>query len=424
MFKSVAGTMLTCMVVYLANGRPHPEVDCVAAPYTAWSLVRHGTLDLRPYPTLGRYCGSCIRELPEGSWVSMRPPGSALAAVPVVAPLALTLPEPLADNAMHHLGKLAAAFSVAAATGFFYVVCRRLAPAGAWPATILFGLGTCLCSVASQALWMHGPATFWLVCTLFILYRDDSSRTSTGVAAGIAQGIAVLTRPTTLFFALATGMGLLLQRRWRLLFGLTVGSALPLACLCLLNWSMFGDPFLGGYASDNWSESPPWWLGLGGLLVAPSRGVLVYSPALVLVPLGLRHLARRGDQPWSAPRAVLVCWSLAAALTVLFYARWHDWRGGWCYGPRFLCETMPILCLLFAIAYSKLRESWPRRLAVGLVGLSVAVHLMGIFGYGGYEPWQRRHDLPDQGKCLFSLDDTQIEAHTRAFLQKWTGPRS
>ena len=55
------------------------------------------------------------------------------------------------------------------------------------------------------------------------------------------------------------------------------------------------------------------------------------------------------------------------------------------------------------------------------VGLSVAVHLVGVFGYGGYEAWQRRHDPPDQGRSLFSFHDTQIPAHARALGRKLTG---
>src|SRR5207237_10541571 len=104
-----------------------------------------------------------------------RPPGSALAAVPFVAPFALLRDQNLREVDMVHLGKLAAAVSVAAAAALFLVVCRRLAPAGAWPATILFALGTCMWSVASQALWTYGRATFWVRCALSCLTHPDGA---------------------------------------------------------------------------------------------------------------------------------------------------------------------------------------------------------------------------------------------------------
>jgi hypothetical protein len=408
---------LACLAVYESNGRPKAEVDCVAATYTAWSLVRHGSLDLRHYPEVRHLVGTAIRERPDGTWVSIRSPGSAIAAVPVVAPLALLRERPPGHNGMLQLGKLAAALCVAAAAVLFYLVCRRCAPDAAWPATVLFALGTSLCSVASQALWTHGPATLWLCVALYALTRPDADRPRWGLLAGLALGMAALTRPTTVFFGLATGAVLLLRRQWGAAVRLAAGVLVPAALLVLLNWATFGDPLLGGYADDNWGESPPLWLGIGGLLLAPSRGALVYSPALLLVVPGVVRLLRRDE----APRGLLQGWLVAVAATVLFYARWHDWRGGWCYGPRFLCETMPALCLLFAFGYSSLAAGWQRGAAQGLIALSVAVHFLGLFGHQAFVDWHWRHERPDQGRCLFELRDTQIEAHARAVARKLTG---
>jgi len=418
--RTTLGIFVTCLLVYHATGRAQGEADTVAAPYTAFSMVRHGSLDLRYYPLLRPHLGRVIRELADGSWISERPPGSALMAVPFMAPFAALGEQPPTDIRMDHLGKLAGACSVAAAAVLMFVICLRLVPSAAWPVTVLFAFGTCMCSVASQALWMHGPATLWLCCALYFLSRANGYVPSCRVAAGLALGLAVLTRPTVGLFALATAGALVAERRWRGLLWLVLGGAVPAGMLCLLNWVYFGDVVRGAYATDNWSHSPPLWLGLSGLLVAPSRGVLVYSPALLLVLPGTIRLIRERDDAWGGLRGVLVAWAIAAGATVVFYARWHDWRGGYCYGPRFLCETMPVLCLLFGIGYAGLRFGWQRRIAVGLVALSVAVHLLGIFGHSGHSDWNMRHDLSDDGRCLFAVEDTQIEAHARAMARKLT----
>src|SRR5262249_43656162 len=84
MKNPLVGLSLLLLGIYHANGRPHPEVDCVPAPYAAWSLVRHGSLDLRPYASLQPYQGSCIRETADGSLVSRYPLGSTIAMVPFV----------------------------------------------------------------------------------------------------------------------------------------------------------------------------------------------------------------------------------------------------------------------------------------------------------------------------------------------------
>ena len=260
-----ARVFLLCLAVFLINGRPHPEVDTVAAPYVAWSLVRHGSYDLRQYPNLKPYLyrGGPVRTRHDGSLVSMRPPGSALAAVPFVAGFALVHEQPLGDANMQQLGKLAASVSVAAAAVLFFLVCRRLTPAAAWPATLLFAFGTCLYSVASQALWMHGPAVLWLCVALYFLTHDDPDAARHRLAAGFALGCAGLTRPSTAFFAMATVGALALQRRWRGTGWLALGGLPPFILLLHYNWTQFGNPLLGGYEGENWAETPPMWLGLG-----------------------------------------------------------------------------------------------------------------------------------------------------------------
>jgi hypothetical protein len=409
--RDAAGVFLFCLAVYLVNGRPHPEVDCVAAPYVAWSLVRHGSLDLTHCDDLAPYHGTELHATADGRWVSYRPIGSALAAVPFVAPFAAVSATPPRAMTMLQLGKLTAAAWVAASAVLFFLLSRRLVPSAAALATVLFAFGTCLWSVASQSLWMHGPATFWVCGALLLLLPPEGTPLDCRRAAlaALCLGLAVLTRPSSAFFPLATGALWLLQRRWRLLFALGVGGLGPLALHVALNFALYGNAVLGGYDASEWNRQPPLWLSLGGLLIAPSRGLFVYSPALLLAPLGL-IAARR--QP------LLVAWAGAAAMTALFYARWDEWGGGWCFGPRFFCEALPILCLLFALAYETLLGAWRRRAAELLVALSVAVHLVGVFGYHGYAAWQERHSAHDHGRSLFALRDTQIEAHARAVLER------
>jgi hypothetical protein len=410
------------VTLYWINGRAPAGADSYSFPYTAWSLLRHGSMDLRYYRELDFLLGTQVYQLPDGSRLSMRTPGGALVALPIVAPVALLCQDPPRAVIMFYLGKATSVLLVSGAAVLIFVLCRRLAPAAAWPATLLFGAGTCLFSVASQQLWAHGPACFWLCCALVCLLPRDGTPTSRGAfLAGCALGMAVFTRPSTAFFGMASGLALLLRRDWRSVFFLTLGAAVPLAGYCAINLLTFGDPFLGGYARDDWATATPLWLGISGLLIAPSRGVLVYTPAFLLLPSGLRVLlSRKGNIP-SWPRVLLCCWVGAAAVTVAFFARWHDWYGGWCYGPRFLCECMPIACLVFAVAYAHLQSWHIRRLVSGLVALSVFIHAAGVFSHGAETDWYLKHEKPDGGRWLFAVKDSQIEAHTRAFVEKMGG---
>jgi hypothetical protein len=414
------------MAVYVGDTRARAEVDCIPAPYAAWAVVRTGSLDVSGYPDLLPYHESGLKRLPDGRVVPQRTPGSVFATVPVILPFALTREHPPTPGTMHALGKAAAAIHVAAAGAVFFLLCRRLAPSAAWPATVLFALGSCLFSVAAQASWVHGPATFYLTAALYLVVRSAVGGWWLPLVAGGCLGMAVLNRPPTALFAVATGLALIVRRDWRVI-PVTLGGLGPVAYMLWLNWSHFGSPLVGGYGTEVQLDPPPLWVGLGGLLVAPSRGLFVYSPPLLLIPLGF--LALRTPTDAQRPhRPLLLLWAAAAAGTVVVYARWNDWPGGWCYGPRFLCETYPVLCLLFAVGVDRVRATGFRIGVWGLVGAAVVIHIVGVFGGRGYAAWQERHDRTatsddPHGRRMFDLSDTQIAAHARGLWDQLAGPR-
>lgn len=400
-----------CWVVYHANFRPIAQVDCIPAPYAAWSLVRHASFELQHYKALGKYVGGAVLELDGGRWLSKYPPGSSIAALPFALPFALAREEPLGSSAMRRLGKLVAASCSALAVVLFFFACRSVAPRAAGLATLLFALGSELWAVASQALWAHGPATMWLCLALFLsLRRGDASLRWLGV--GLALGMAVATRPPTILFAAASLGALGWQRSIRDALAVGAGLLPPLAFLLLYNQLFFGAAVSGGYGAESTRWTTPLHVGIAGLTIAPSRGLLVYMPALLLIPWGVRALRGRATDLAPGSRAALAAWLLAAAATLVLYARWHLWWGGWCFGPRFLCETLPILCLLFALAYERSGDAL-RRVARGLVTVSIAVQVLGVFG-DDRGAWNARHD----GASMFALRDTQIEAHLRHLLRE------
>jgi hypothetical protein len=406
------------LTVYLVNNRVLAEIDCVAAPYTAWSMIRHGSIDVSRYAELARFVENrALWVTADGQWVSIRPLGSALAALPFVAPLAVARPQPLSFEGMLYLGKIVAAVSVALAAALFFGLCERAAPDAAVPATLLFAFGSCLWTVASQALWTHGPATLGVTAALASLFPASRGvhtwRRSAAAAAGFA--FAFLCRETTIVFAAAASVALLLTGRRREALAITAAVLAVVIFTVGYNAQVFGHPLLGGYANDAWNQRAPL-IGIAGLLVAPSRGVLVYSPALLLSIAG-SVFARPDDR---ADRALLISLGGAVLITIAMYGSWYDWRGGWSYGPRFLTETMPVACLSFALAYSALRGRG-RRLAEALIAISIGVQVVGITGYAAHAPWHQRHELDDQGRSLFSIRDTEIEAHVRAALAHLRG---
>ena len=117
-------------VIYQANLRSLYQVDCIPAPYTAWSLARHASFELPQHDDLRRHVGGVVMERENGAWISKYPPGGSLIALPFVAPFAWISPEPLRPGAMRRLGKWAAASCTAGAVVLFFFTCLALAPIG------------------------------------------------------------------------------------------------------------------------------------------------------------------------------------------------------------------------------------------------------------------------------------------------------
>ena len=398
-------------MLYAVNGRHIAEIDCVPGPYGAWTLVDQGSLDLRGIPELQERAQSAVRMLEDGSVRSKYPPGSSLAAVPFFLLYPLTGTEPdLSHSAMARLGKWVAASYAAGVAVLVYLLCQRLAPGGALAAALFVGAGTTLWSTASQALWSHGPATFFVCGALFCLARrTEGPRPLDALLAGTALGLALLCRPSTALFAAASATALVADRHWR-------EGALTLVPVVLLGMGLiaynhihFDAPIAGGYLNEAQRFDGALTSGLSGLLTSPSRGILVYSPALWLLPFGLQKL--RGDCELSqSQRRLLIGWMIGALVTLLLYARWYVWWGGWSFGPRFLTETVPVLGVVVALAYEQLGERFGRSgraLAWGLIALSIAVHFVGVFGHGS--DWM----VGKLGTDMFALGDTQIAAHAR-----------
>lgn len=452
-----------CWLVYLSNLRTLTQIDCLPPPYAAWSVVRHGSFDLRHWKDdreLPRQVGRSIVVLPDGRWVLKFPPGSTLAVLPVVAPIAAFRETPLTPGKMRSLGKFTAMTYAAGAAAMMVLILSRLAPSASWAGVVLFAAGTGMWPVASQGMWPHAPAVF-LVSAGWVLLLPRSGSAAGGVGtgngfarcalAGAALGLAALTRQSTVLFAVAWG-GVLLWRRRHADLGAMAAGVLPAALFHLWYVGAVADPLsTAGYDRSDFYATP-WGVGLPGLLTSPSRGLLIFSPALVAVPWGVWRLLRGcGDADAGAPDAgkreplgqpaasatgraseppspeagtgagdgAFALAAGAAALgSLLLYARWFEWWGGWCWGPRFLLEAMPAAVALFAVAHASLPRVG-RMVSWGLVGVSVAIQFAGVFGHprDDMTSWNARRlgDHPDV-RVFFDWSDCQIADHVRGVL--------
>ena len=227
-----------------------------------------------------------------GKYVSTFGLGAALAGLPVYALLDLFVDLERDRFWWWHGGALTASLLTALAAMFVFLAARGpVRPLPALLAALAFGLGSCAWPVSSQALWQHPASSFCLSVGTWALLRSGA-RPRTAAWCGAAFGMAVLCRPATAVAVVCVGAYLLLADRRRCVCYVLGGLPL-LALLAAYNAYYFGNPLVFGqtvaskiiFLRDTGSASlwqSSWRESLPGLLLSPSRGLVWFSPVLVL----------------------------------------------------------------------------------------------------------------------------------------------
>ena len=287
------------------------------------------------------------------------------------------------------LAKLTAVSLAAASVALIYLTAAGFVSRGrALLLAAAYALGTGVWAISSHSLWQQTPEIFFLSLGVYCLLRVPSPWIR-GAAAGLALSAAAACRPTAALVAVAAAAWLLLSDRRA--FAAFVLAALPPAAATLAyNAYYFGSPLdfgqlaAGARVAQSKTGSPelwqtPLWLGAAGLLVRPSRGLLIYSPFLAAAFAG-------AALAWKDPRyrplrfltlAVPALWAPAFL--------WFDWWGGWAYGYRPIVDSVPLLAVLClpALGWILERPAWR---AVFVVSLAWSIFVQGL-GAFVYSPW-------------------------------------
>jgi hypothetical protein len=278
-------------------------------------------------------------------------------------------------------------------------------------ATVFYALGTNHFVTSSQSNWQHGPTE--LLCLIAIgltlgVWPKNSSRSSPTLLDSVKSfflffifGILVWMRVTNGIWALP--FFLWLASRWRQdRFSRLVAAAVVGFCIGMLGyvWNLneFGS-FFGGYSrllSGALIEISPrqFYEGAYGLLLSPSRGVVIITPIVIFA---LALWTRTASLLKPSRFRMLNAWWLSAAGLLIFYCFYRVWWGGWSMGSRFLTDAMPIWTLCAAVTAAKLNIKYlkPIYLAAGLIGVSNQLCLAyGASGYTGHQYDRLNFDDP------------------------------
>lgn len=346
--------------------------------------------------------------------VSFIPSGTLLyPAYPIVTPLLVTplyvlpyiimkllhIPLDMTDGTcfliVYAMEKVAASVVTAAAVVAFYAGMRKIIRNRTAMATaLILAFGTSMWSINSQALWQHGMIAFlFSVIFALIVWNEEKGDLRISVALGICSALLVFTRPADLFLVLpALVYALFYGRKFIALY---LGSGTLAAIPIIAYNEMAAGNLFGGYGSllSEFSYTAQAVSAhLAGVLVSPSRGLLVFTPVVLLAIPGI--LMIRSRIPGPGLQRVLYCCGIAVILEVLVYSAFNCWWAGTTYGPRFLAGSLPAVFILVGIALDgiadsvqkgrKARSPWASMLLlllVLLVGWSVFVQVVGAFYY-------------------------------------------
>jgi hypothetical protein len=405
--KTGVGLFLLLLLLYNANLTVLLGNDTRPSRLTAVSLVKRGDIDISEFDAF-------IRNRPTDDypyWVVATPRGlisrvgwgAPAFAAPLFAGVLAARGGRIDEVTALYVAKLASSLAVAGAAVLLFAIALRLGASrrAALAAALLYGLATCAFSVVSQALWQHGPAELFLTLGIYLLARGGRVALP---ASGAAFAAVVVCRPPDWPFAVAALAYVAWAQRRALLAWLA--AAAPLAALqAATNWYYLGAPWRFPQSvmvtgRDALPHASYWSLAdlpahLAGLLISPSRGLLVYSPFLLFL-----FLVR-----WREIAPPLRFMLGGAAALALFTASYYGWYGGWCFGYRMLVDATPVLCLVLVPVLGRLGRLRPIFLIAA--GMSLVFHMVGAYCYIPWA-WDAAPDVDFHEERLWSVEGSQL----------------
>lgn len=345
------------------------RLDMIDAQFkfdTTWSILTHGDVQLRDRALLS------VLGRPDPPYAPY-----TLAASVTGLPLALfgRLLDPDSRELAQFAWALTPALLGAVTIPLLFVIWRALGiarrSAAAWALAVGFGslLWTSAASSFDQA-----PQAALLLGAVW-LSRQAVARGSVRDAsmAGAAFGVIVHYQAAFVLLGVPLGLALVrwpLRRPWwpavRLATAFAAGVAPFIALLLVSNALRFGSPFRLSSAPTGIPlfDNPA--LGAAVLLVSPGKSVFLYSPIVVLALFGLKGLLR-------VDRSLVVIAAVTTLSHLLLVSSLSFPGGDWCWGPRYLVLTVPLVCL--AIPWCTAVPSAARG---AIVAVSAAIQVLGL----------------------------------------------
>ena len=280
--------------------------------------------------------------------------------------------------------------------------------------SLIYCFATPVLSVISRGLWSHTASLLFITISLFLVF-DKKGKFSK--YCGLSLGLAIWSRPSNVFLVIFLIAYLYLKQRNSFKWFLVM-FFIPLSILFIYSSQYLDSVFVLGQYQDVSGFNSPLLIGLLGLLISPSRGILVYSPIFLFSFAYMFYM-------FFSNKFSLIyrCLTLGSIAVILLFSKWHMWWGGQSFGYRIISDIVPILIIFLAMIWERLiiNRGYLKIIFIILLLFSVYTHLLGAFVYPGgfnFSP-----DLIDENpQRLWDFSDTQITRCTAKAYNKTVVP--
>jgi hypothetical protein len=370
--------------VYHSNLRPIASGDSLPASLVPFSLLLDHSIALDrfgPHIEAQVWYATAVLHKAGDHWYSVYPIAGPVLATPLYLPIVFVpgirkMPPATLISIARILEKGVAVFLASATViALLFLLRRVVSERAAWLLALVFAFGTGNWSTSSQAMWQHTFGQLAIVGCLYAVARWDGEESEPRWEwmAGLSAALALAIRPTNAALLPGLALALWLERaravRYLRLFA---GPAFGAVLVLVYNVSVFGNAG-GGYRARLDGRILE---GLAGIILSPGRGLLIYTPIVVLA---LAALAPQAREMRRRHRSLLVAAGVFVLLHIGIIAGWPVWWGGYCWGPRLLTEILAPVMAILAIGWPALQT----RVFAWMFGM-MAVYCLLVQALGVY----------------------------------------
>ena len=296
-----------------------------------------------------------------------------------------------------------ASFYCAVSAVFVFLIARlRLSLLYSFLVVFIFAFCTSSWSTSSRALWQHGPSVLMLSIALYYLLTVKNHKKYLHYIA-IPLALSFIIRPTNaipIFF-----ISFYVFINYRSSFTKYLLVAAPFSILYFAYNLTIYDQLLANYSQPNRVfQFEKFFEALAGNIISPARGLLVFSPILILAFYGLvRYFPKKlNSMNFLVMIIMLSHWFLISSFP--------HWYGGHSYGSRLFTDMLPFIMHFIVLAYQKISSMTKNK------QLLIQLLLSPLLLFSFYVHYKGSHEIAVH---LWNSKPTKIQEDTSR-LWEWS----